>query len=513
MPARSEKPDLFGIADEDASGLASGRSEFPGLPAGPPVATSPRQQTLISSSISYMITDQYNLDQLLFNVVSASVSRPVPGSLADHTPPTNLPPSVVPIRLSPFAVPYQAQSPLPPNHHDPYSIPLFHSMPFRHRSYNRVSPSRKARSSVYSIVTSLPRLCCITNPTPTRSSMVTRMPSWGCGQLAPSARSQEIISLNMPRQYNAPPDEDANNNIYYGRIPQRAPRPQAHRVRVPVHHDEFTHMRYSAATGDPNDFKDNGFTPRQVHYDPLRRLEFFIVITRTTPSSAIGVRLGAKEGWLSYASSAMAGRRSILARCAIVTIGAYQEGIASDLVDGKPVSAHIYEYTTQRMWEIILIRSSPSHSARKVAVTGSNKIEGAEKGIILVQVVFCMKETGSSMPLTLLLQPNVCVLLDVGTGPDPSSIYHLWKALDTGINSNVGGACGEIVAFMGKYGQTLPNPLVAVQNFECKMTNILDKLSTERVQTSSLQTYPVLGSDVQAPSRAAFRLDSTTNGT
>jgi hypothetical protein len=33
---------------------------------------------------------------------------------------------------------------------------------------------------------------------------------------------------------------------------------------------EFTHMRYSAATGDPNDFKDNGFTLRQVHYDPPR---------------------------------------------------------------------------------------------------------------------------------------------------------------------------------------------------------------------------------------------------
>jgi chitin synthase len=49
------------------------------------------------------------------------------------------------------------------------------------------------------------------------------------------------------------------------------------------------------------------------------------------------------------------------------------------------------------------------------------------------------------------------VLLDVGTRPGPSSIYHLWKAFD--INSNVGGACGEIVAFKGKYGETLFNPL------------------------------------------------------
>ena len=56
-----------------------------------------------------------------------------------------------------------------------------------------------------------------------------------------------------------------------------------------------------------------------------------------------------------------------------------------------------------------------------------------------------------------ILQPNVCVLLDVGTMPGPTSIYHLWKAFD--INSNVGGACGEIVALKGKYGQNLINPL------------------------------------------------------
>ena len=72
--------------------------------------------------------------------------------------------------------------------------------------------------------------------------------------------------------------------------------------------------------------------------------------------------------------------------------------------------------------------------------------------------------------------------------PGPTSIYHLWKAFD--INSNVGGACGEIVALKGKYGRNMLNPLgelccvgfcgkvtdfgtVAAQNFEYKMSNIL----------------------------------------
>jgi chitin synthase len=101
-----------------------------------------------------------------------------------------------------------------------------------------------------------------------------------------------------------------------------------------------------------------------------------------------------------------------------------------------------------------------------VSVTPSNKIEGAEKGIVPVQLIFCLKEKNQKKinshrwffnAFGPILQPNVCVLLDVGTMPGPTSIYHLWKAFD--INSNVGGACGEIVALKGRYGEKLLNPL------------------------------------------------------
>ncbi|KAH9073611.1 chitin synthase-domain-containing protein [Lactarius deliciosus] len=111
--------------------------------------------------------------------------------------------------------------------------------------------------------------------------------------------------------------------------------------------------------------------------------------------------------------------------------------------------------------------SIPAHTRMSaIAVTESNEIEGAEKGIVPLRVVFCLKEKNQKKinlhrwffnAFGPILQPNVCVLLDVGMRSGSSSIYHLWKAFD--INSNVGGACGEIVAFKGKYGQTLLNPL------------------------------------------------------
>lgn len=41
---------------------------------------------------------------------------------------------------------------------------------------------------------------------------------------------------------------------------------------------DFTHMRFSAVTGDPSDFKDNGFSLRQVDYNPPCRMGLFIVI-------------------------------------------------------------------------------------------------------------------------------------------------------------------------------------------------------------------------------------------
>ena len=57
-----------------------------------------------------------------------------------------------------------------------------------------------------------------------------------------------------------------------------------------------------------------------------------------------------KDGWKKVMVRIVGdGRQKINSRTlsVIATIGAYQEGLSKNVVNGKPVAAHIYEYTTQ----------------------------------------------------------------------------------------------------------------------------------------------------------------------
>lgn len=249
---------------------------------------------------------------------------------------------------------------------------------------------------------------------------------------------------------------------------------------------EFTHMRYTAVTCDPNDFVDRGYKLRQNIGQTARETELFICVTMYNENeidftrtmhgvmrnishfcSRAKSRTWGKDGWQKIVVCIISdGRTKVHPRTldALAAMGCYQSGIAKNEVNQREVTAHVYEYTTQ------------------VSLDSDLKFKGAEKGIVPCQLIFCLKEKNAKKlnshrwffnAFGRALNPNVCILLDVGTKPGDDSLYHLWKAFDR--DSNVAGAAGEIKAAKGKGWLQLLNPLVASQNFEYKMSNILDK--------------------------------------
>jgi len=246
--------------------------------------------------------------------------------------------------------------------------------------------------------------------------------------------------------------------------------------------EEFSKMRYTAATCDPDDFMSSRYSLRQ--YLSGRDTELFIVMTMYNEDEVLFVKtmnaviknIGhlcgrtrsktwGPEGWKKVVVCIVSDGRSKVNKRTLQVLslmGCYQEGIAKDSVGGKDVTAHIFEYTTN------------------VVVTDTGEVSASA---CPVQILFCLKEQNKKKlnshrwffnAFGPLLKPNVCILLDVGTKPTGTSIYELWKCFDT--HKNVGGACGEICVDSGRgCSLVLMSPLVASQNFEYKMSNILDK--------------------------------------
>ncbi|KAL9538021.1 hypothetical protein MBANPS3_011259 [Mucor bainieri] len=335
------------------------------------------------------------------------------------------------------------------------------------------------------------------------------LPSYLCRPYQPGLRSIAPSPMMMrgspsvPGAYPSPRFSNNNTTPYTHRKPVE--RSNTHKKKVPLFQGnfvldcpvptrlmeasarkekEFSMMRYSAVTCDPNDFASSNYTLRPQLMN--RETELFIVMTMYNEDEVLfcrtmhGVmkniahlcsrsrsRVWDTEGWKKVVVCIVAdGRKKCDPRVmdVLTTMGVYQKGIAKNMVNDKPVQAHLFEYTTQ------------------ISVDSDMRVRGAEKGIVPVQILFCLKEQNAKKinshrwffnAFGPILQPNICVLLDVGTRPGNSSIYHLWKAFDT--NENVGGACGEICVMKGTACVDLLNPLVAAQNFEYKMSNILDK--------------------------------------
>jgi chitin synthase len=152
----------------------------------------------------------------------------------------------------------------------------------------------------------------------------------------------------------------------------------------------------------------------------------------------------------------------------LATVGVYQDGVMKKDVDGRETVAHIFEYTTQ-------LSVTPSQQLIR-------PLDDSASTLPPVQMMFCLKAKNTKKinshrwlfnAFGRILNPEVCILLDAGTKPGPKSLLYLWEAFYN--DKDLGGACGEIHAMLGRGWKKLLNPLVAAQNFEYKISNILDK--------------------------------------
>lgn len=139
---------------------------------------------------------------------------------------------------------------------------------------------------------------------------------------------------------------------------------------------EFSHMRYTAACCDPDDFTaENGYTLRTNEYNRTTDLlvcitaynENKLLLTRTLHGLMLNIRDMVKGKFSEFArlSSAENGKMGDAWKRVVVclvfdgiepadkasldvlaTIGLYQDGVMKKAVDSKETVAHIFEYTT-----------------------------------------------------------------------------------------------------------------------------------------------------------------------
>ena len=95
-----------------------------------------------------------------------------------------------------------------------------------------------------------------------------------------------------------------------------------------------------------------------------------------------------EDGWKKVIICIVSDGRSKINRRTLDVLGimgVYQDGIMKETVSEKPVTAHVFEYTTQ------------------ICVTRNLKVQGRENGYVPVQILFCLKEKNAKKVLSLSL--------------------------------------------------------------------------------------------------------------
>jgi len=255
--------------------------------------------------------------------------------------------------------------------------------------------------------------------------------------------------------------------------------------------EEFTHLRYTAATCDPNDFTlKNGYnllpSLRNRHTELLISVSYYnedkFFLCRTLHGIIENIRdVVTLEHSKFWNRGGPAWQKIVVCLLfdgiepcdketldVLATVGVYQDGVMKREVDGKDTTAHIFEYTTQLSVtekQQLILQTSSSHTT-----------------IPPVQIMLCFKAKNHKKinshrwlfnAFGRILNPEICVMLDVGTKPRLKALLRLWEAFYN--DRNLGGASGEVHAMLGSGCSYMFKPLLAAQNFEYKVNSMLDK--------------------------------------
>lgn len=247
--------------------------------------------------------------------------------------------------------------------------------------------------------------------------------------------------------------------------------------------DETKFVRYLAVTCGPLNFGARQYDLRQNIYRPMRETEIFVCVTMYNENEILLARTlqGIHENLVDLSrrkdpvwgerlwqkivvAIVVDGRQQLHERTLklLAALGVYQELHAKSRISDDPVRAHLYEFTTPMAVERV---DNRVHLGRGTPM----------------QLMLCVKEVNGRkinlhrwcfQAFSPALRPKVVMLLDCGTKPGKDAFFHLWSAFK---DPNVAGACGEMRVALGPGKTLLSNPLVAAQNFEYKISNVLDK--------------------------------------
>jgi len=124
----------------------------------------------------------------------------------------------------------------------------------------------------------------------------------------------------------------------------------------------------------------------------------------------------------------------------------------------------------------------PKYTTQMRLEIKGGRVKTVSTGAVPCQIIFCLKEKNQKkvnshrwalQAFGRIVDPKLCVFLDISTEPGPTSIYHLWKAF------NQHPTCGGVSAFtrvlQGQSQNVITDPVLAAQNFEYRTWNTLDR--------------------------------------